>query len=275
MAPDAEPLALIAGSGRFPFFVAQAARRQGCRVIAFGLRGWADPSLAAQVDVYEELAVGELGRLLERLKAHELRRAIMAGKVTKRVLLDPRTRFDAESLAVLAKVKEFSVNGLLGAIAARLGGAGVALLDSSTFLGGSVCPEGVLTARRPTSVEEEDIAVGIAAARAIAALDIGQTVVVKQRVVVAVEALEGTDAAIARAHALAGDGLTVVKMGSPAQDRRFDLPVIGPDTLAALCRCGVTCLAVESGAALLLDRDRLIAEADAAGLAIVGRKSPT
>ena len=269
---EATPSALIAGAGRFPFFVAQAARRQGCRVVAFGLTGWADPALAGQVDVYEELAVGELGRLLERLKAHALPRAIMAGKVTKRVLLDPRTRFDAEALAVLTKVKDVSVNGLLGAIAARLSAAGVSLLDSSTFLGGSLCPEGVLTARRPTPDEEADIAVGAAAARRLADLDIGQTVIVKQRVVVAVEALEGTDAAITRAHALAGDGLTVVKMAASSQDRRFDLPIIGTDTLHVLCQAGVTCLAMEPGATLLLDRDRLIADADAAGLVLVGHK---
>lgn len=274
MAPDASPIALIAGAGRFPFFVAQAARGQGCRVIAFGLRGWADAALASQVDVYEELAVGELGKLLERLKAHAVSRAIMAGKVTKRVLLDPRTRFDAEALAVLKQVKSLSVNGLLGAVAARLSRDGVTLLDSSAFLGGSLCPEGVLTARKPTPAEEEDIAVGADAARRLAALDIGQTVIVKQRVVVAVEALEGTDAAIARAHALAGDGLTVVKMASPSQDRRFDLPTIGVDTLQALRQAGVTCLAVQPGSTLLLDRDRVIAEADAAGLCLLGRTPP-
>lgn len=269
---DASPIALIAGAGRFPFFVAQAVHRQGARVIAFGLRGWVDASLASHVDVYEELAVGELGRLIERLKAHGVSRAIMAGKVTKRVLLDPRTRFDGDALAVLAHVKHVSVNGLLGAIADRLAGEGVTLLDSSTFLGGSLCPDGVLTARQPTPEQEADITVGVAAARRLAELDIGQTVIVKQRVVVAVEALEGTDAAIARAHALAGGGLTVVKMAAPAQDRRFDLPVIGLDTLHSLRQAGVACLAVQPGATLLLERERLIAEADAAGLVIVGRQ---
>ena len=264
-------LALIAGAGRFPFFVAQEARRQGRHVVGFGLKGWVDPDLASHVDAYEELAVGELSTLIERLKTHRVSQAVMAGKVTKRVLMDPRSLFDREALALLKRVKEFSVGGLLGAIADRLAGEGVVLLDSSTFLHGDLCPEGVLTARKPTAEEQADIDVGVAAARAIASLDIGQTVVVKQRVVVAVEALEGTDATIERAHALAGERLTVVKTAAPNQDRRFDLPIIGVATVQTLHANGVSCLAVEAGTTLLLERDRVLAAANDAGLCVIGR----
>ena len=271
MAPSAERLAVIAGAGRFPFFVAQEARRQGRHVVGFGLTGWVEPGLAAQVDVYEELAVGELGRLIERLKAHQITQAVMAGKVTKRVLMDPRTRFDRDALNILTRAKAFSVTGLLGAIADRLAGEGVTLLDSSLFLRGSVCPEGVLTARFPTEAEQADIEVGIAAARAMATLDIGQTVLVKERVVVAVEAIEGTDAAIERAHRLAVDGLTMVKMAAPNQDRRFDLPIIGVATIQMLRTHGVTCVAVEAGTTLLLEYERVITAANDAGLCLVGR----
>ena len=268
--PADAPIAIIAGAGRFPSHVAREAKRQGISVVVLGIQGWADESLAGLVDAYEAIAVGQLGRLIERLKSHRIRQVIMAGKVTKDVLLDRRTAFDAEALGVLRQVSDVSVNAVLGAIGKRLAGEGITLLDSSTFLKANLCPAGAVTSRVPTDAEQEDIRVGLRASRALASLDIGQTVIVKGRVVVAVEALEGTDAAITRAHALAGRGLVVVKAASPEQDRRFDLPVIGLDTVAALCKTGATCLAVLAGATLLLDRAALIASANAADLCIVG-----
>ena len=269
MHPDS-PIAIIAGGGRFPFHVAQEAKRQGIAVVAFGIHGWADESLASLVDAYEEIAVGQLGRLIERLKSHRVRQAIMAGKVTKAVLLDRRTAFDADALGVLRQASDVSVNAVLGAIGKRLAGEGITLLDSSTFLKANLCPAGVVTARGPTDAEQDDIRVGARAAGTLAALDIGQTVIVKGRVVVAVEALEGTDAAIRRAHALAGDGLVVVKTAAPDQDRRFDLPVIGTETVSTLREAGATCLAVLADATLLLDRAALIASANTAKLCIIG-----
>ncbi|MBI2104018.1 MAG: UDP-2,3-diacylglucosamine diphosphatase LpxI [Candidatus Omnitrophica bacterium] len=266
-------LGLIAGAGSFPFHVAREAKRQGRRVIAVGIQGWADPALAGEVDAYEELPVGQLARLLERLKAHGVREAIMAGKVTKAVLLGKPAAFDADLREVLRQAPDFSAGALLGAVGQRLAHAGITLLDSSTFLRAALCPEGPLTSAGPTAAQQEDIAVGLRAARALAALDVGQTVVVKDRVVVAVEALEGTDAAIRRAHALAGDGLVVVKAAAPRQDRRFDLPVIGPDTLATLKEAGVSCLAVEAGTTILLEREALIASAGDAGICLVGVSS--
>ena len=266
----ASRIALIAGAGRFPFHVAAAAKRQGVNVLAIGIQGWVDPSLAKAVDAYEELGIGQLGELIARLKTQQVRSAIMAGKVTKDVLLDARGSFDAEAGRILAGAKELSVGALLGAIGDRLAREGITLLDSSTFLQADLCPAGVVTSRAPTDAEQADIAVGMAAARALAALDVGQTVVVKRKVVVAVEALEGTDAAIQRAHALAGSGLVVVKAASPAQDRRFDLPVIGTQTIATLQTAGVCCLAVEAGTTLLLDRSAVLAAANAATLCIVG-----
>ena len=266
----ASRIALIAGAGQFPFHVAAAAKRQGVSVVAIGIQGWADPALAQAVDAYEELGIGQLGELITRLKSQQVRSAIMAGKVTKEVLLDARSAFDAEAGQVLARAKEFSAGALLGAIGERLAGEGITLLDSSTFLHADLCPAGVATSRAPTDAEQADIAVGVAAARKLAALDIGQTVAVKGRVVVAVEALEGTDAAIQRAHALSGGGLVVVKTASPNQDRRFDLPVVGPTTIATLQAAEASCLALEAGATLLLDRLALLALANAAGLCIVG-----
>ncbi len=266
-------IALIAGAGRFPFHVADEARRQGVEVTAVGIQGWADPSLAGRVAGYAEISVGHLGRLIKHLKAQGVQQAIMAGKVTKSVLLGGRTRFDAEAALLLARLKgDYSVPAVLGAIGRRLEREGIRLLDSSTFLRQHLCPEGPLTARRPSADEQADVRVGVRAARAVAAADIGQTVVVKDRVVVAVEALEGTDAAIRRAQELAGVGLTVVKLGAPGQDRRFDLPVVGPGTAAALAAAGARCLALEAGIALLLDRDALVAALDRARIAAIGVK---
>lgn len=263
-------IAIIAGAGRFPFYVARAAKRRGLGVVVAGIEGWVDRLLADEADVYEELAVGQLQQLVEYLKAHQIRQAIMAGKVTKDVLLDPRTVFDQEALNVLRHVREMSVPVLLGAIGSRLAHEGVTLLDSSTFLQDDLCPPGVLTAKAPSPSEQRDIEVGLQAARALAAQDIGQTVIVKARVVVAVEALEGTDAAIRRAHGLAGSGGVIVKVAASNQDRRFDLPVVGPETMKVLRETGAACLAVEAGVTLLLDRLSLIAEANQAAISLVG-----
>ena len=267
-------IGIIAGAGRFPFHVAEEAKRQGARVVAFGIDGWADPSLASSVDAYEPVAIGQLGRLIARLKFHKAQHAIMAGKVTKEVLFSERLAFDAEILDILSQARDMSVNGLLGAIGARLAREQITLLDSSTFLKANLCPVGQLTSRSPTPVEQDDMRLGMQIARQCAAWDVGQTVVVKRGVIVAVEALEGTDAAIARAHALAGDDLVVVKMASPSQDRRFDLPVIGPHTIETLTASRVSCLAVEAGTTLLLDRDALVAAANAARLCVMGVEPP-
>ena len=262
--------AVIAGSGSFPFHVAREAKRQGWTVLAVGLQGWADPSLAQHADAYEEIAVGQLGRLIDCLKAHQVREAVMAGKVTKGVLFDPKATFDLDTLGLLARVKDVSVNSVLGAIADRLANDGITLLDSSAFLKDSLCPVGTLTRRPPTADERDDLQAGLRVARQIAQLDIGQTVVVKRRVIVAVEALEGTDAAITRAGQVAGAGCVVVKMASPTQDRRFDLPVLGLRTIEVAASSGVTCLAVEAHATLMLEQDAVRARADEANLCIVG-----
>lgn len=269
-----DTVAIIAGAGAFPIHVADEAARQGWTVVGFGLQGWVNPTLAEHVTAYEELSVGQLGRLLERLQAHQVTQAVMAGKVTKDVLFDSRVSFDDEAVKVIGRVKEFSVNGLLGAIGSRLAHEGITLLDSSRFLKDALCPVGVLTSRAPTAEEHGDLHVGIRAARQLAALDVGQTVVVKRTVIVAVEALEGTDATILRAGQLAGAGGVVVKTASPTQDRRFDLPIVGPDTITAMAAAGASCLAVEAGSTLLLDRERLLADANANGLTLVGVEAP-
>ena len=262
--------AVIAGAGRFPFHVAHEAKRQGLQVVGLGITGWVDPSLAGSVDAYEEVSVGQVGQLVKRLKAHQIQQAVMAGKVTKGVLLDPRIRFDLEALAILGQLREFSVNGLLVAIAKRLAKDGITLLDSSTFLKSYLCPPGPVTTRRPTAQEDEDIRTGVRMAQQMAALDVGQTVVVKGGVILAVEALEGTDEAIRRGARLGGPGAVVVKMAGAKQDMRFDLPVLGLETIDVAAEAGVRCIAAEAHKTLLLDRPALVDSANAAGLALIG-----
>ncbi len=263
-------IGIIAGAGSFPIDVAKEAHRLGLRVVAIGLEGWVDARLSEHADTFEQVPIGQLGRLFDRFAAHHVRQAVMAGKVTKEVLFDPRVEFDAEALQVLEQVKEFSVNGLLGAIADRLAGRGVTLLDSSTFLRHQLCPTGVLTVRQPSPEERVDVDMGTDAARQMATLDVGQTVVVRRKVIVAVEALEGTDAAIQRAGQLAGAGCVVVKMASRTQDRRFDLPVLGLRTIDVASAAGVSCLAVQAGSTLLLDKTALIEQANRHQLCLVG-----
>jgi DUF1009 family protein len=263
-------IGVIAGAGRFPLHVAERARRRGLAVFAVGLRGWVDPALATHVEGFAELSVGQLGELIRWFASRGVRQAIMAGKVAKAALLEPPEAFDAVARRVLAQARERSAPAILGAVGECLAEAGIRLLDSSTFLADELCPAGVVSARGPTASELEDVRIGWAAARAIAGLDIGQTVVVKARLIVAVEAMEGTDAAIRRAHALAGEGLVVVKAASPRQDRRFDLPVVGLETIATLADVKASCLGVEAGSCLLLDRDALVAAADARGLCLIG-----
>ncbi|MBI4597328.1 MAG: UDP-2,3-diacylglucosamine diphosphatase LpxI [Candidatus Omnitrophica bacterium] len=265
------PIGIIAGAGQFPIHVAEEAKRQGAAVVGIGIEGWVDPAFASHVEAYEELPIGQLKRLIERLKAHQVRHVIMAGKVTKEVLVKAKDRFDAEALAIIIRAGgNMSANALLGAVGKRLAREGMTLMDSSALLSDSLCPVGVLTKRRPTADEERDIRLGAEAARAMAALDVGQTVVVKSGVIVAVEALEGTDAAILRAHGLAGAGCVVVKTGSKKQDRRFDLPVIGPMTIATLREASAACLAVEARTTLMLDRAAIVQAATEAGLCLVG-----
>lgn len=270
MGKGGQPLAVIAGSGRFPFLVAEEAKRRGRTVCIFGIKRWADPSLAAFADTYEELEVGALGALLDRLREKNIHEAVMAGKVTKQVLVDSSAGFDAKTQALLGRLKSASVKAVLGQIGRIFAKEGVKLIDSSSFLKHLLCPKGVLTAEHPSQAQNADIRFGMQVARTVASLDIGQTVVVKKRVVIAVEALEGTDAAVRRAHKLAGEGLVVVKLASPSHDMRFDIPVLGREGLAVFKEAGVACVAVQANKTLLLDRDELIAEANKARMCLVG-----
>lgn len=262
-------LGLIAGKGDFPFWVATAARAQGYAVHTVALTGWTQPRIAEVASSCVWLQLGELSKLLEAFRAQQVTVATLAGQITKEAVLSAMTSFDHEALRVVARAGSFRVNDLLGAVAQRLEQAGITLVDALRFLESWVPAKGTLTRREPSAQEWDDVWIGQSVAKALAAFDVGQTVVLKRGVVLALEAAEGTDAAIRRAGSFQEDGLVVVKMARPKQDLRFDVPVIGAETLTSLREAKAACLAVEAQKTLLLERETIVAQADDDGLAIV------
>lgn len=269
-------LGLIAGNGRFPFLVLEGARRLGHDVTVVAVRQEAGPDLAeaAAADPPADLhwvSLGQVGKCIAILRNAGVTRAVMAGQV-KHTRLFADIRPDLAGLQVLRRLGARNTDAVISAVAAVLADHGIELQDSTAFLRPMLAGAGVLTARAPSADEQADLDFGYRAADAVAGLDIGQTVAVKNRAVVAVEAMEGTDAVIARAGALAGPGVCIVKVGKPGQDMRFDVPVVGLPTLAAMDAAGARVLSVDAGLTLVLDGPRFYARADAQGTAVVGRK---
>lgn len=266
------PVGLIAGLGRFPLELAGAARRRGHRLAAVGFEGLADPALSARVDVFEALPLGQIARLLEVLRREGVRQVVLAGKVPKRVLFEAGARLepDARALALLRELRDRKDDSILLAVAELLEAEGFELLGQADLAPELLAPEGQLGSVPPTDAQRADVAFAWPIAKALGALDVGQTVVVEGRAVLALEAIEGTDEAIRRGCALGRGGACVVKVAKPGQDPRFDVPAVGVDTLGALRAGGAGILAVEAGATLVLERAALAAEADAAGIALLG-----
>jgi DUF1009 family protein len=262
-------IGLIAGGGRFPLLFAESARRAGHRVVAAAHVNQTDPALERLVDRCAWVKLGELGKLIDVLTDAGADRVVLLGPVTKaRFFLDAFP--DATGLKMLASVAVRSDDNLLRAIARTLEERGLPVVDPTPFLADRLAPEGVLGKHEPSPEEWEDARYGLELARGIGRLDLGQTVVVKGRVGVAVEALEGTDACIRRGGELAKEGAVVVKAVKPQQDRRFDLPAVGPDTVETMRAVKARVLAVEAGATLVMDQDEMVRRADRARIAVVG-----
>ncbi len=268
-------LGLIAGNGRFPFLVLEAARAAGHHVTVIALKDEAFPDLATAAarpppaDVHW-ISIGQLGKCISLLKESGVSQAVMAGQV-KHTKLFSDIRPDLTALGLITKLKSRNTDAIISAVADVLRDHGIALLDSTAFLAPLLAREGVLTKRTPSAEEHTDLAFGYSIADAIAGLDIGQTIAVKAAAVVAVEAMEGTDAVIARAGQLAGRGVRIVKVAKPKQDMRFDVPVVGVSTIEAMKDAGATLLSVDAGKTLMIDGDAIIRAADDADIAIVGR----
>lgn len=263
------PLGLIAGNGRFPFLVAAAAKRAGRAVVAVAIRDEALPELAGEVDSVEWVGLGQLGRCIETLRAHGVHEAVMAGQVRHRRIFSGIVP-DLKLMAVLARVAFKNTDSLIGAVADALAKEGIHLLSSTLFLEDQLAAPGAMTRRRPSREEHKDIEYGREVARTLSGLDLGQTVVVKDRAAVALEAMEGTDEVIRRAGRIAGEGTTVVKVAKPRQDMRFDVPVVGKGTLDVMREAGARALAVEARKTLIIDKDEFLGEADRYGIAVWG-----
>jgi DUF1009 family protein len=276
-------LGLIAGNGRFPFLLLDAARAQGLAVVVAAIREETDPEIDRRAAADERISVewfslGELSRLIEVFRKEGVQRAVMAGQVKHKQIFSS-IRPDWRLAKLLLNLRSRNTDMLLGAVAKVLGDEGIELIGSTAFLEPLLAQEGVLTARAPDDEERKNIEYGLGVARAVAGFDIGQTVVVAAQACVAVEAMEGTDAAIERAAQLMSTleddastlerRLTVVKVAKPQQDMRFDVPVIGTATVETMIRAGASCLSVEAGRTLLFDREALVKRADEAGIAIV------
>jgi hypothetical protein len=276
--PDSDSTAagwgLIAGNGKFPFLVLEAARSQGIDMAVLALREEASPELERVASRLHWVSIGELGRALDLLHQEGVTCAVMAGQVKHNKLFSS-IQPDWRLAKLLLSLPLRNTDSLIGAVAAVLESEGIKLVDSTSFLKPLVPATGVLTRRAPDEREAADMEYGRDIARRIAALDLGQTVVVRERACVAIEAMEGTDETIERAARLAhGQPLVVVKVSKPRQDMRFDVPVIGLQTVEVMKRSGVTALAIDAGRTLLFDRSRLIEAADAAGLSMQAFPAP-
>jgi DUF1009 family protein len=265
-----EQLAIIAGNGVYPQLLAQAARRGNVKQIAaIAFTGETDAKLASLVDEICWVRVGQLNRMLAVLREWKITRAIMAGQIAPRNLFDLRP--DLRALLLLARLKQRNAESIFSAIAQELQNAGVTLLPATTFLGDLLAPEGLFAGRRLSRRENADVEFGWDIARQIAALNIGQTIVVRNGTVLAVEGFDGTDETIRRGTALANGKAVVIKVAKPNQDMRFDVPVLGLRTITPEIAAKVRVIAVEAGRTLLLEKEALIERASAAGISLVGR----
>jgi UDP-2,3-diacylglucosamine hydrolase len=278
-----DKLGLIAGNGRFPFLLLEAARAHGAEVVVAAIREETDPEMDARAAAdagvrVHWLSLGELSRLIETFQAEGVHKAVMAGQVKHKQIFSS-IRPDWRLAKLLLSLRTRNTDMLLGAVAKVLGDEGIELISSTTYLEPLLAQPGVMTARSPNQQEERDIEYGREVARGLAGFDLGQTVVIAAQACVAVEAMEGTDATVERAGALMRSlgepastlerSLTVVKVAKPKQDLRFDVPVIGIHTIATMQTAGATCLALEARRTLIFDREAVQAAADAAGIAVI------
>jgi hypothetical protein len=263
-------LGIIAGNGVYPRLLADAARKAGVKkIIAAAFTGETDPALTQHAELIEWMRVGQLNRLLKFFRAQDVHHAIMAGQIAPKNLFDLRP--DWKALMLLGKLKQRNAESIFAAIADELANAGVDLLPATTFLEESLAPSGLIAGPKLSRQEEVDIDLGWKIAKEIARLDIGQTIVVKNGTVVAVEALEGTNDAIKRGGGLAREGAIIVKVAKPNQDMRFDVPVIGVETIRIAAEARLRVIALEAGKTLLLERDAIVDLATRAKISIVAR----
>lgn len=262
-------IGIVSGKGELPCLLAMEARRQGYYVVMIALDPIAGP-MNGCADEVKRINVGRLGEIIKTLKASGIQEAIMAGKVSKSLIYQGKITPDMRAIKLLFTLKDRKDDTILQAITDEIESEGIRMMRTTDFAGDMLMPAGLLTQRRTTTAEDKDIAFGLGIAKEIGRVDIGQTVVVKGRAVMAVEAIEGTDEAIRRGGRLAGDGAVVVKVSKPQQDMRYDVPVVGLDTLRVMIEVRASVLAIEAGKALIIQRQEMISTANEAGISIMG-----
>ncbi len=263
-------LGLIAGTGDLPKVIASEAQAQGFSVFAIALVPLAEKSLSSHTDEIKWVSVGKFGEIIDTLKKNKIEEAVIVGKVPKSLLYKSKIIPDLRAVKLLFSLKDRRDESILQAIAKELEKEGIHLLTITSLSSSLLTPEGILTKDKPTKEEWKDIAFGWKIAKEIGRLDIGQTVVIKNQAVMAVEAIEGTDEAIKRGGKFAGKGAVIVKVSKPNQDMRFDVPVVGIDTLESMREVDARVLAVEAKKSIILNKDKLIEKSDRAGITIVG-----
>lgn len=265
---------LIAGNGKFPFLVIEGAKKQGASLAVVAIREETDQRIEEVADTLIWVGIGQLGKMISFFKKEGVERAIMAGQV-KHVQIFSGALPDLRMLKMLFGLKQRNTDSLIGAVAAELAKDEIELIDSTFFIRDQLAQEGVLTRRKPDSTEQGNIEYGLQIAGEIARLDLGQTIVVRAKACVAIEAMEGTDAVIRRAGELAKGKLTVVKVAKPNQDMRFDVPVVGVPTIQTMFEAGATCLCLTAGKTLIFDKAEMLALADEKKISVVAVASET
>jgi DUF1009 family protein len=260
---------LIAGNGKFPFLVIEGARAAGVELAVVAIKEETDPDIEKLAETVTWVGIGQLGKMISFFKKHGVSKAIMAGQV-KHVQIFSGAIPDLRMVKMLWGLPRRNTDALIGGVADELAKEGIDLIDSTHFIQDQLAPEGVLTRRKPTDDEKGNIEYGLHIANELARLDLGQTIVVRGRACVAIEAMEGTDATIKRAGELARGKLAVVKVAKPDQDMRFDVPVVGVPTIRTMIEAGATCLSVTAGKTLIFDRDEMLALAYKNKICVVG-----
>ena len=262
-------IGLIAGVGRLPVEFARAARGMGVHVIGIGVLPEVDPELAQVAHSYEYINIAKLDRIFKVLKREKVTEITLLGKINKELVYAHKELPDLRVLKIFSRLKNFSDDTLTLALVDELAAEGISVLDQTELLRPLMPQPGVLSKRQPTEAELADMRFGLNMAKKIGGLDIGQTVVVKNRAIMAVEAIEGTDACIRRGGQLGRGGVTVAKSAKPQQDMRFDVPGVGPDTIDSMIQAGAVALVIEAGRTLVVDREKMLEKADRQAITIV------
>jgi len=265
---------LIAGNGRFPFLVVEGAKKQGASLAVVAIREETDERIEEVAEKIIWVGIGQLGKMISFFKRETIERVIMAGQV-KHVQIFSGALPDLRMIRMLWNLPQRNTDALIGGVADEMRGEGIELIDSTYFIQDKLAKEGVLTRRKPDEVERGNVEYGLRTANEIARLDLGQTIVVRAKACVAIEAMEGTDAVIKRAGELAKGKLTVVKVAKPNQDMRFDVPVVGVPTIEAMIKAGATCLCLTARKTLIFDQEEILALANRHKISIVAVESET